>query len=83
MKTVLIQKMALTLLLSFVISACGGGDPVARYCEYGSVSQAQLDGCESHVAESDFSDSNTDAARYARGELLDCLANSGPFCNKG
>ena len=81
MRTLLLQ-MALTLLLSSVMSACGGGDPVARYCEYGSVSQGQLDGCKSHVSESDFSASSTDAARYARGELSDCLADAGPFCKK-
>jgi hypothetical protein len=62
--------------------ACGGGTSVARYCEYGAVSQAQLDGCESHVTADEIDARDTNAARYAKGKLNSCEADSGPFCGQ-
>ena len=56
------------------------GDVVTRYCEYGSVSQDQLDSCESHVSEADVNGYNTNAAMFARGEIGECAEDSGPFC---
>jgi hypothetical protein len=75
----------LVLVLAIGLSSCaadgaGGGDVVHDYCAYGAVSEAQLEGCESHVSEATVDGYDTNAARYARGELSDCLADSGPFC---
>lgn len=60
---------------------CGGtSDVVTRYCEYGAVSTAQLDGCQSHATTDDVSRLDTHAASFARGDLTECLGDSGPFC---
>ncbi len=50
------------------------------YCSYGSVSEAQRRGCEERVDPSTIRRLDTSAARFARGELQACLADSGPFC---
>lgn len=50
------------------------------YCEYGALSEAQLQGCIDHVTVDDFDRLNTNAARYARGELDKCRRDAGPFC---
>lgn len=60
----------------------GSGNIVHDYCAYGAVSQAQLDGCESHITESTAASYNTNAGRYARGELDNCLTDAGPFCKE-
>jgi hypothetical protein len=51
-----------------------------RYCEYGVVSRAQLAGCLDHVTDSQIDRLQTDAARFARGDLWQCLSDAGPFC---
>lgn len=61
------------------IAGCANTDVVERYCTYGSVSRAQLDGCVSHVTESEVRSYTTNAANYARGEST-CYADAGPFC---
>ena len=53
---------------------------IADYCKYGAVSQAQLDGCRRHVSEQRIDSLDTSAARFARRDLEDCLADSGPYC---
>lgn len=64
-----------------VVAVAGcGGTSVARYCEYGAVSEAQLEGCEEHVTEAEVNALDTNAARYARGELAECRSDAGPFC---
>lgn len=50
------------------------------YCEYGAVSRAQLAGCLNHVTNADINRLQTDAARFAKGSLSQCLSDSGPFC---
>jgi hypothetical protein len=67
---------------------CGRVDSTDRckfeirlYCEYGAVSRAQLDSCERRVRWGEFKYSNTNAARFAKGELEKCLADAGPFCH--
>jgi hypothetical protein len=52
------------------------------YCLYGSRSQAQLDGCMSHVTTDDINRRDTQAARFARGDTSDCLEDAGPFCER-
>lgn len=52
---------------------------VSDYCAYGSVSQAQLDGCRDHVTAQEVNDRDTPAARFARG-APECGEDSGPFC---
>lgn len=45
-------------------------------------SQAQLGGCLDHVEWDDIRDSDSNAARFARGEIDDCLSDAGPFCEQ-
>jgi len=54
---------------------------VARYCVYGATSQAQLEGCLTHVGPETVASYSTPAARYARGELIACGLSAGPFCD--
>jgi hypothetical protein len=61
------------------LGACGE-DEVSAYCHYGAVSEAQLNGCIDHVGTEQIDRLDTNAARYARGELDECLADAGPFC---
>jgi hypothetical protein len=70
---------ALACLLSF--GGCGR-DVVGDYCSYGAVSEAQLEGCVEHVTPEVVENYNTNAARYAKGELNACLADAGPFCRQ-
>lgn len=53
---------------------------VDRYCRYGAVSAAQLDGCREHITVREISQLRTNAARYGLGELDRCRWDSGPFC---
>jgi hypothetical protein len=53
---------------------------VERYCSYGAVSEAQLRGCESHVTVSDVRHADSNAGRYGRYQMDECLTDSGPFC---
>lgn len=62
-------------------SAGGGDDTVSRYCAYGAVSEAQLEGCIDHVTSSEVSELNTNAAKFARGSTDRCLSDSGPYCD--
>jgi hypothetical protein len=55
-------------------------DLVGDYCSYGAVSTAQLMACAEHVRPREVLESETNAARYARGELDRCLPDSGLFC---
>jgi hypothetical protein len=58
----------------------GAQGTLSLYCRYGAVSNAQLHGCIDHVAVSDITGRDTNAARFALGRLHACLADSGPFC---
>jgi hypothetical protein len=70
-----------TILAIAAIALAGcGRDEVADYCSYGAVSRAQLEGCETHVTTDVVESYDTNAARYAKGELDKCLEDSGPFC---
>lgn len=62
------------------LQGCASRSTVEAYCSYGAVSQEQLDGCVSHVTEEVVDGYDTNAARYARGEIDDCRADAGPFC---
>lgn len=53
---------------------------VALYCQYGSVSTAQAKGCATHVDPNYVDRSGSNAARWARGELLTCKFDAGPLC---
>lgn len=77
-----IRRSAICVLFvgTLGIQACGTGGEIARYCEYGAVSEAQLDGCKDHVEGDQVDRLDTNAARYARGDLDRCLADAGPFC---
>jgi hypothetical protein len=76
--------------LVLVVVGCGSPYPQAadeferaeavyRYCAYGAVSEAQLEGCKDHVTFRDVQERSTNAADYAFGGG-ECLADSGPFC---
>jgi len=71
--------------IAVAIPGCADGDglsSVEAYCSYGAVSERQLAGCIDHVTENDFGDLNTEAARYGRGEIDECMADAGPFCGE-
>ena len=50
------------------------------YCKYDAKSQAELDECMSSVTTDDIEKLDTPAARFARGETLECRRGSGPYC---
>jgi hypothetical protein len=60
--------------------ASGRDNYLRAYCEYGSRSAAQLAGCMRHVNTDDINKRDTQAARFARGENSNCLADAGPYC---
>ena len=81
--------VAASLALSGCVDDQGGGasgadsdSVVEDYCSYGAVSQAQLDGCVDHVTEGEVNAYDTNAGRYARGELDECLEDAGLFCEE-
>jgi hypothetical protein len=53
---------------------------ITYYCSYGAVSDRQLEECEDNVSSSYVRSLNTDAARFAEGQLERCLSDAGPFC---
>jgi hypothetical protein len=56
------------------------GEYVEKYCAYGAVSEAQLQGCLDHVDPAEIDVLDTNASAYADGDLDACLEDSGPFC---
>jgi hypothetical protein len=86
------RALAVCGVLAITLTACDGTtgssssvsdqDLVVRYCEYGSVSQEQLNGCIEHVSSGDVEGRDTNAARYARGEIDSCRSDAGPFCGQ-
>jgi hypothetical protein len=50
------------------------------YCRYGVVFSTELQGCLDHVTTGRIDHLDTNAARFARGQLKSCLADAGPFC---
>jgi hypothetical protein len=54
---------------------------VADYCAYGAVSNAQLDGCKSHVTANEVRARDTAAAHFAQRDSDECGAGSGPLCD--
>jgi hypothetical protein len=55
-------------------------DLVGEYCSYGAASTAELFACAEEVRPREVLESETNAGRYARGELDRCLPDSGLFC---
>jgi hypothetical protein len=53
---------------------------VELYCRYGAESLRQQADCEDAVTWDQVKQSGTNAARYARLELTECLADAGPLC---
>jgi hypothetical protein len=74
-----LRRLLVAALVMAGLAACGGTS-VSDYCSYGAVSEAQLEGCIEHITTREVDGLDTNAARYARGELTECLADSGPFC---
>lgn len=77
------------LLTCCFLGGCGAGedDPltrepglVAAYCSYGAMSTAELVSCAERVRPGQVLRLDTNAARYARGELDRCLDDAGAFC---
>jgi hypothetical protein len=58
----------------------GGEDVIARYCAYGASSRARLKECADHAGLTAIEASDTNAARFARGDLTACLEDAGRFC---
>ncbi len=69
------------IVATLVLAGCGSGgssDVVGRYCNYGSTSRAQYDGCVEHVTAEDVGrayDRNSNAAIYAE----ECDGVSGDY----
>jgi hypothetical protein len=53
---------------------------VRRYCAYGSISYAQMIGCNRHVTPSTVRTYSTNAEQYAVGDQINCGYDAGPFC---
>lgn len=53
---------------------------VARYCIYGSVSEAQYDGCVRNVSARYVEHSRSNAAEWAKGNRTICGYDAGPQC---
>lgn len=53
---------------------------INTYCLYGSLSQAQFDGCRRNVSYAYVEGSSSLAAQYAREPLNGCGVGSGPLC---
>lgn len=56
---------------------------VANYCAYGASSWRQFQICIFNTDAAQISRLKTNAARYGRGELVDCLSDAGRFCRQG
>ncbi len=57
------------------------GKSVKLYCEYGSLTKAELFACLAQTPTGSINRLNTDAAQFARGELVKCARTSGPYCH--
>jgi hypothetical protein len=73
-------RFVVPTLAVLALAGCGSssGDVVGRYCNYGSTSRAQYDGCLEHVTVEDVRrayDRNSDAATYAE----ECDGVSGDY----
>ena len=55
---------------------------IANYCAYGATSADQLEGCYFHVHIGEIEGRDTNAAEWARGDLDECLSDSGPYCGE-
>jgi hypothetical protein len=53
---------------------------ITAYCQYGSASKAQMEGCYFHVHLGEIEGRDTNAAKWAKGELDECLDDAGPYC---
>jgi hypothetical protein len=82
MRVVAILLLAGVAVWVYAHRDTGTGTSLRRYCEYGSVSEAQFAGCLNHVTEDQINARNTDAARFAKGKLDACLATAGPICDE-
>lgn len=56
---------------------------ITAYCQYGSISMKQMEGCYFNVHLEEIEDRGTNAARWAREELDECLDDAGPYCGVG
>lgn len=71
--------MALAFATALGIENRSGG-MLRDYCDYGAVSRAEVQGCLDHVTDAQIQRLNTDAARFAQGNLDTCLGDAGPYC---
>lgn len=63
----------------------GGGSSsglaqVTRYCNYTAQTEADFEPCLDRNRDRGFLKTNTNAARYARGDIDECLSDAGPRC---
>jgi hypothetical protein len=56
---------------------------VANYCAYGARSWKQVQECVFNSDPAQIKRLKTNAARFARGELTNCLTDAGRFCREG
>lgn len=60
--------------------APGGRNEVTRYCVYSAPTIDDFDDCVRTTQSNTIRALDTNAGRYARGELTRCLADAGPRC---
>ncbi len=86
----------LLALLAVVLSSLASGPPstrpdggggtssglaqVTRYCNYVVQAEVEFEGCLEENRDRAFLDEDSNPARYARGELTECLDDAGPRC---
>jgi hypothetical protein len=81
-KWLMSSVLALGLIagLLYLGNQAGSRELVAAYCNFGVVSRSHVERCLDRVMEEQIWRSNTAAARSARHDVQECLAESGPFC---
>jgi hypothetical protein len=78
------KAMIVVALLTGVVVLAAALQPttVQDYCSYGGRSDLQVAGCVANVSRAYVETLDTNAARYARGDIGSCLADSGPYCSQ-
>jgi hypothetical protein len=56
---------------------------VVNYCAYSAPSSRQLEGCILNADPVEIERQQSNAARYASGDLVNCLPDAGRFCRQG
>jgi hypothetical protein len=82
------RRLGIVLLCAWLLAGCGETELgtrtepnlIGEYCAYDAMSTEMLVECIDHSRRRHILRVDTNAARYARGELDRCLGDAGPFC---